>query len=169
MKVQVSPLAEDLAAGGTDHLLLPLVPEQVLLEAVLRHQSALAYAAFVLRPEVPVPHVRLQRRKALVRMAADGADDGRLVVVHLVGVLPQVVLDLELLLADLAGVHVAAGVPPDDVILQRPLVLALVLADVAGVKQRPVDLLVVELQVFSQLEGLPAGLAGVFVLSHVRH
>ena len=117
---------------------------------------------------MPVLHVRLQRRHALAGVAANGADDRWCVAVHLLRVLHHVVLDLELLAAHRARVVEAARVLTDEMILQRPSVVALVLADRARVQHRAVDLLRMLLQVFSQPERLTAAFAPVSVLLHVR-
>lgn len=134
MEIQISLLTEGLAARGTHHLLLTLVPDQMLIEILLRGQTTLAYLALVGRLVVSVLHVRLDGRYVLTCVAADAANDGRLAVVHLIRVLLQVVLDLELLLADRAGILKAARVLPNEVILQGALVVALVVADVARIQ-----------------------------------
>ena len=168
MEVQVSLLAERLAASRANNLLLPLVPEQVLLEVALRRHATLAEAALVRGLVVPVLHVRLQRGHALASVAANRADDRRRVAVHLLRVLHHVVLDLELLAADRARIVEAARVLTDEMVLQRPPVVALVLADGARVQHGPVDLFRMLLQVFSQPERLAAAFAPVSVLLHVR-
>lgn len=145
VKVQVPLLAESFAASGADHLLLALVPDQVLVQIFLRGQTALAYLALVSRFVVSILHVRLDGGHVLAGVAADAADDGRLAAVHLIHVLLQVVLDLELLLADGARVLEAAGVFAYEVVLQGALVVALVVADAARIQKRSVNLLRVAL------------------------
>lgn len=167
MEIQVPLLAESLAAGGTDDLLLSFVPDQVLVEILLRSQTALAYLAFVSRFVVSIFHVRLDGGHILASVSADAADDGRLAAVHLIHVLLQVILDLELLLADRTRMLEAAGVFPYEVVLQCALVIALVLADTAGIQKRSVDVHDVALQLSFQTKALAAGLALIFVQTHV--
>lgn len=139
VEVQVPLLAEGLAAGGTDDFLLSLVPDQVLVEILLRGKTTLAYLALISWLVVSVLHVRLDGGHVLAGVSADAADDGRLAAVHLIHVLLQIVLDFELLLADRARMLEAAGVLPYEVILQGALVVALVLADAAGIQEGPVN------------------------------
>lgn len=167
VEIQIPLLTEGLAAGGTNDLLLSLVPDQVLVEVLLRGETALTDLALVGRLVVSVLHVRLDGGHVLAGVSADAADNGRLAAVHLIHVLLQIVLDLELLLADRAGVLESAGVLPYEVVLQGALVVALVVADAARIQKRPVNVHDVALQLSLQAEALAAGLALVFVKAHV--
>jgi len=169
VKVQVPLLAKGFAAGGTDDLLLALVPDQMLIEILLRGQTTFADFALVSRLVVSVLHVRLYGGYVLASVAADAADDGRFAAVHLIRVLLEIVFDLELFLADRAGILKTAGVLSYKVVFQGALVVALVVADAAGVEQRPVNLLDVALQLSLQTEALAAGLALILVLAHVLY
>lgn len=160
-------MAEGLAAGGTDDLFLSLVPDEVLVKILLRGQTALAYLAFVSWFVVSILHVRLDGGHVLAGMSADAADDGRFAAVHLIHVLLQIVLDLELLLTDRTGVLEAAGMFPYEMILQGALVVALVLADAAGIQERSVNVHDVALQLSLQTKVLAAGLALVLVHAHM--
>lgn len=168
MKIQIPLLAESLAASGAHHFLLFLVPEQVLVKVVLSGHASFAQTALERGLVVPVFHVGLQRGHALARVPAHRANNGRRVAVHLLRVLHHVVLYLELLPANGARIVETARMFPDEMILQRPPVVALVLADGARVQHRPVHLFRVLLQVFPQSERLVTGLATVPVLLHVR-
>lgn len=139
VEVQVPLLAEGLAAGGTDDFLLSLVPDQVLVEILLRGKTALAYLALISRLVMSILHVRLDGGHVLAGVSADATDDGRLAAVHLIHVLLQIVLDFELLLADRARMLKAAGVFPYEVVLQGAFVIALVFADAAGIQEGSVD------------------------------
>lgn len=139
----------------------------MLVQILLRGQTAFAYLALVGRLVVSVLHMRLEGRHVFTRVSADATDDGRFAAMHLIRMLLQIVLDLELLLANRAGVVIAAGVLPREVILQGALVVALVLANAAGIEQRSVNLLDVALQVSLQAETLATGLALVPVLPYV--
>lgn len=61
----------------------------------------------------------------------------------------------------------AAGVFPYEVVLQSTLVVALVLADTAGIQERSVNVHDVALQLSLQAKALAAGLALIFVQAHV--
>lgn len=140
MKIQIPFLTESLAASWTDHFLLSLMPQQMLFQVLLGRHATFAQTALVRRLVVPVLHVSLQGRYALASMAADSANDWRCVAVHLLRVLHHVVLYLELLPANSARVVKTASVFPDEMVLQRPPVVALVLADAARIQHRPVHL-----------------------------
>lgn len=168
MKVQIPLLAERLAAGRAHNLLLLLVPQQMLVKVVLSGHATFAQTALERGLVMPVLHVCLQRGDALARVAAHRANDGRRVAVHLLRVLHHVVLYLELLPAHGARVVETARVLSNEMILQRPPVVALVLADGARVQHRAVNLFRVLLQVFPQSERLAARLATMPVLLHVR-
>lgn len=139
VEVQVPLLTKGFATSRTDDLLLSLVPDQVLVEILLRGQTALAYLAFISRLVVSVLHVRLDGGHVLAGMPADATDDGRFTAVHLIHVLLQIILDFELLLADRTRMLEAAGMFPYEMILQGALVVAFVLADAAGIQERPVN------------------------------
>lgn len=164
MKIQVPLLTESLAAGGTDDFLFSLVPNQMLIQILLRGQTALAYLTLVSRLVVSILHVRFDGGEILTSMPADTADNGRFAAVHLIHVLLQIVLDLELFGADRTRVLEAAGVLSYEVILQGALVVALVLANATGIQKGSVDLFNVSLQFPLQIEALAAGLTLVFVL-----
>lgn len=66
---------------------------------------------------MPVLHMGLDGGHIFASVAADAANDGRFAAVHLVHVLLQVVLDLELLLADRARILETTGVLAYKVIL----------------------------------------------------
>lgn len=117
VKVQVPLLAKGLAASGTDDLLLPFVPDQMLVQILLRSQTAFAYLALVSRFVMSILHVRLDGRKVFTRMSADATNDWRFATMHLIHMLLQIVLDLELLLANRAGILEDVGVLPYEVIL----------------------------------------------------
>jgi hypothetical protein len=169
VKLQVTFLAEGFAAGGTNDLLFTLVPDQMLIEILLRGQTTLADFAFVGRLVVSVFHMRLYGGYVFASVAADAANDGRFAAVHLIRVLLEVVLDFELFLADRAGILEAAGMLPYKVVFQGALVVALVLADAARVKQRSVNLLDMTFQLPFQTEALAAGLALILMLAHVLY
>lgn len=168
MKIQIPLLAECLAASGAHNLLLFLVPQQMLVEVVLGGHASFAQTALERRLVMPVFHVGLQRGDALACVAAHGANNGRCIAVHLLRVLHHVVLYLELLPANGAGIVETARMFSNEMILQRPPVVALVLADGARVQHRSVNLFRVLFQVFPQSERLVTGLATVPVLLHVR-
>jgi len=167
VKLQVTLLAEGFAAGRTDDLLLTLVPDQMLIEILLRGQTTLADFAFVGRLVVSVLHVRLYGGYVFASVAADATNDRRFAAVYLIRVLLEVILDFELFLADRTGILETARMLSYKVVFQGALVVALVLADAARVKQRSVNLLDVALQLSLQTEALAASLALILVLAHV--
>ena len=168
VRADVTP-TKRFPTGGAERLLAALVPLQVLLQVPMSGNALLADHAGELRLGVLVPHMGLEGGHALVGVATDSADHGWLIIVHLVVVLLQVVPQLELLTADLAGVDVAASVLANYVILQPREMLVLVIAQVTGIEEWPVVLLVVLLQIFSSFEALVARVAGVPVLQYVGH
>lgn len=89
----------------------------MLVQVLLRGQAAFAYLALVSRLVVSVLHVCLDGRHVLTCMPADATNDGRFAAMHLIHVLLQIILDLELLLANRADILKAAGVFPYEVIL----------------------------------------------------
>lgn len=87
VKIQVPLLTEGLATGGTDDLFLSFVPNKVLVEILLRGQTALAYLAFVSRLVMSILHVCLDGGHVFASVSTDAADDGRFAAVHLIHML----------------------------------------------------------------------------------
>lgn len=139
----------------------------MLVEILLRCQTALAYLALVSRLVVSILHVRLDGGHVLAGMSADAADDGRLAAVHLIHVLLQIVFYFELFLANRTGMLEAAGMFPYEMILQGALVVALVFANATGIQERSVNVHDVALQLSLQAEVLAASLALILVQAHV--
>lgn len=128
VKIQIPLLAKSLSTRRTDDFLFPLVPDQMLIEILLGGQAAFAYLTFESWLMVSILHVRFDSGHILAGMSANATNDGRFAAVHLIHVLLQIVLDLELFFANRARVLKAAGMLSCEVILQRALVVALVVA-----------------------------------------
>lgn len=89
----------------------------MLVQILLRGQTAFTYLAFVSWLVMSIFHVCLNGRHVFTCVSADTTNDRRCATMHLIHMLLQIVLDLELLLAILAGILEAAGVLPYEVIL----------------------------------------------------
>ena len=106
------------------------MPDQMLIQILLRSQTTLAYLALVSRLVVSILHVRLDGRHVFTRVPANTAYDRRFATVHLIHVLLQIVLDFELFLATRTRILEAAGVLPYG-LSQGAFLVALILADAA--------------------------------------
>lgn len=133
MKVQIPLLTKSLTTSLANHFLLPLVPQQMLLQVLLGRHTTFAQITLVRSLVVLVFHVRLQGRHALASVTANCANNWRCVAMHLLRVLHHVVLDLELFPTDCTRIVKPAGVLSNEMILQRPPVVAFIFTDTARI------------------------------------
>lgn len=106
----------------------------MLIQILLRSQTAFAYLALISRLVVSILHVRLDSRHVFTCVSTDATNDGRIAAVHLIHMLLQIVFDLELLLANRTDMLETASVLSYEMILQSASIVALILANAAGIE-----------------------------------